>query len=422
MSYTLAQGVQLHVVETKKYKTVRFFVRFTNRLQKETTTKRALLASMMETDSLHYPDQTKISEELANLYGASFGMNVGRKGSLHWINLGLHLVNGKYVNDTELLGKAADFLKEILFYPNIEGNHWAQETFDIEKENLKSYMESLKEDKQAYASLALQSLYFSEDQDQRMPSIGTIGDLEALTSTDLCSYYQQMIQEDKIDIFVIGDVEEEAVAALFAEMPFMDREILHPNIFYHQLTSNIVKEQQAQEPVVQAKLNLAYGTEVYYGTRERFAMMVFNGLFGGFPHSKLFMNVREKESLAYYASSSVDTFRGYLSVQTGIEGKNRDRVLHLIAEQLESLKNGEITDLELEQTKAMLENQYRLSLDSSQSVIETTYLDNWLPETKLSADQWLKKLQEVTVADVQAIAQQLKLQAIFFLDGVDADE
>ena len=86
---------------------------------------------------------------------------------------------------------------------------------------------------------------------------------------------------------------------------------------------------------------------MYYDEPERFALMVFNGLFGGFPHSKLFMNVREKESLAYYASSSVDTFRGFMSVQTGIDEKNRNQVLRLIHEQLESLRNGEITDLEL---------------------------------------------------------------------------
>lgn len=80
-----------------------------------------------------------------------------------------------------------------------------------------------------------------------------------------------------------------------------------------------MKERQVREPIVQAKLNLAYQTNVYYDEPERFALMVFNGLFGGFPHSKLFMNVREKESLAYYASSSVDTFRGFMSVQTGID-------------------------------------------------------------------------------------------------------
>ncbi len=129
------------------------------------------------------------------------------------------------------------------------------------------------------------------------------------------------------------------------------------------------------------------------------------------------MNVREKESLAYYASSSVDTFRGFMSVQTGIDGKNRNQVLRLIHEQLESLRNGEVTELELAQTKAMLRNQYLLSLDAPQATIETAYLDNWLPETQLTDDEWLSRMENVTIHDIQNVAQKIELQAIFFLDG-----
>lgn len=150
--------------------------------------------------------------------------------------------------------------------------------------------------------------------------------------------------------------------------------------------------------------------------------MVFNGLFGGFPHSKLFMNVREKESLAYYASSSIDTFRGFLSVKTGIDGSKRNQVLHLIHEQLESLRNGEVTELELTQTKAMLRNQYLLSLDAPQVAIETAYLDNWMPETKLTDEEWLDRMEKVTIKDIQKVARQIELQAIFFLDGGTANE
>ena len=129
------------------------------------------------------------------------------------------------------------------------------------------------------------------------------------------------------------------------------------------------------------------------------------------------MNVREKESLAYYASSSVDTFRGFMSVQTGIDGKNRNQVLRLIHEQRESLRNGEVTELELAQTKAMLRNQYLLSLDAPQATIETAYLDNWLPETQLTDDEWLSRMENVTIHDIQNVAQKIELQAIFFLDG-----
>ncbi len=422
MVYQLAEGVNLHVLPTKQYKTIRIFIRFTARLQQEVITKRSLLSSMLETNSLNYPDQTKLSAKLAELYGASFGLSVRKKGNLHWLNAGISFVNGEYVNDPNLFSQAVDFLKEVLFYPNIKNQQFDQLTFDLEKNNLRLYLESLKEDKQTFASYALQELYFENSPEQKIPSLGVVEELDKITARSLAAYYQEMMANDQIDIFVVGDVDPDKAAEAVGQLPFEPRETAHPELFYTQPQVNIVKERQVREPIIQAKLNLAYQTNVYYDEPERFALMVFNGLFGGFPHSKLFMNVREKESLAYYASSSVDTFRGFMSVQTGIDEKNRNQVLRLIHEQLESLRNGEITDLELAQTKAMLRNQYLLSLDSPQAAIEASFLDSWLPETKLSDEEWLKRMESVTIKEIQQVAEQIELQAIFFLAGGNANE
>ena len=422
MVYQLAEGVNLHVLPTKQYKTIRIFIRFTARLQQEVITKRSLLSSMLETNSLNYPDQTKLSAKLAELYGASFGLSVRKKGNLHWLNAGISFVNGEYVNDPNLFSQAVDFLKEVLFYPNIKNQQFDQLTFDLEKNNLRLYLESLKEDKQTFASYALQELYFENSPEQKIPSLGVVEEIDKITARSLAAYYQEMMANDQIDIFVVGDVDPDKAAEAVGQLPFEPRETAHPELFYTQPQVNIVKERQVREPIVQAKLNLAYQTNVYYDEPERFALMVFNGLFGGFPHSKLFMNVREKESLAYYASSSVDTFRGFMSVQTGIDEKNRNQVLRLIYEQLESLRNGEITDLELAQTKAMLRNQYLLSLDSPQAAIEASFLDSWLPETKLSDEEWLKRMESVTIKEIQQVAEQIELQAIFFLAGGNANE
>ncbi|MDT2612860.1 EF-P 5-aminopentanol modification-associated protein YfmF [Enterococcus dongliensis] len=412
----LKKGVRLHVITTKKYKTIQVYGRFTTRLTKEIMTKRALLANLLETNSLHYPDQTKLSGRLAELYGASFGLNVGRKGNLHWLDVGLGVVNGKYVDDPKLLSEAVDFLQEVLFYPNIHNGKFDEQTFQLEKENLQSYIETLQEDKQTLASLKIKETYFT-DEAQKLPSFGTVADLANETSESLAAYYHTMITQDQVDLFVIGDVEEKEVAELFQQLPFAEREEDFPAIYYYQTKDNVIREQQVQEAVVQGKLNLAYATDVYYEDSDRFALLVFNGLFGGFPHSKLFMNVREKASLAYYASSSFDTFRGYLQVQTGINSANREKVLHLINEQLIELQAGDFTELAFQQTKAMLKNHYLLGLDSMQNTIETTYLAQWLPKSKLTDEEWLRRLAAVTPEDVQHVAKKIRLQAIFFLDG-----
>jgi predicted Zn-dependent peptidase len=108
-----------------------------------------------------------------------------------------------------------------------------------------------------------------------------------------------------------------------------------------------------------------------------------------------------------------------LTVQSGIEGKNRNKVLRLISEQLEALRKGEIEDLAFEQTKAMLKNQYALGLDSPQAAIETMYLDQLLPETVKTDEEWLAAIENVTKEDVVAVAKAVELQAMFYLEGVE---
>lgn len=57
------------------------------------------------------------------------------------------------------------------------------------------------------------------------------------------------------------------------------------------------KEVIDEEDVKQGKLNIGYRTSITYTDQDYPALQVFNGLFGGFSHSKLFINVREKPVL-----------------------------------------------------------------------------------------------------------------------------
>ena len=166
MTQEIQPGVFLHVLPTEKFKTVRFMIRFSARHTKDNAGARTLLTSLLETNSQNYPTQTALSSRLAELYGASFGVGMAKKGNLHQVNATLTLVNGKYVGDDALLAQGVAFLREVLFAPNISNGQFDEATFQVEKENMLSYIKSFAEDKQAYASLQLQQLFFKEDADQ----------------------------------------------------------------------------------------------------------------------------------------------------------------------------------------------------------------------------------------------------------------
>ncbi len=418
MTFELNTNVNLHVIPTKKYKTVRILVRFATPLTKETSSKRSLLASLMETNSLNFPDQIALSKKLSELYGAGFGIGVSRSGNEHYFTIALNIINDDLVpNGTSVLESAVTFLKEIIFSPNITEGSFDQETFTREQANLIEYIESIFDDKQTYAALSLQNLFFSHSSSQRTPSFGDVDTIEKETAASLASYYKDMIEQDRVDILVIGNVAEGYVKRCFKDFGFSNRENFSVPLFYQQPFQNIIQQKTETLPVVQSKLNLAYHCDIFYYDDLYFALMVFNGLFGGFPHSKLFLNVREKHSLAYYASSSIEPFRGLITVQTGIDGNNRDKVLRLINEQLKDMVAGNISDEDLDQTKMMLKNQYLLGLDNQRALIEQAYLKVKVPVADISQEEWLSRIDEVTVQTIQEVARRIRLQAVYFMEG-----
>lgn len=418
MSEILAEKVQLHVIPTEKYKTIQVVIRFATNMNKRKSSLRTLLSSLLETNSLNYPKRTDISKKLSELYGASFGVGTMRKGNLHCFDVSLTIVNPKFLpNKTELLELAFDFLNEVIYFPNVQNNQFDEATFSREKENLQSYIESVYDDKQSMAALELQELYFLDSDDQKAPSFGTVADVETITNEELLNYYNEMIQEDEIDIIVLGDVNPAEITKQMAVFDWGKRKPQAIETMYHQTALPEVRTKEDQLPVQQAKLNLAYQTNYYFHDKDYFPLQIFNGLFGGFPHSKLFANVREKESLAYYASSSLDTFRGLMTVQTGIEGKEKERVLKLISEQLSAIIQGDVSDEAILQTKAMIRNQYLLSQDNPNAVVESYYLKKKVPQSDLSSEEWLGKLDTVTVEDIQSVAKNIQLQAIYFMEG-----
>src|SRR5699024_8359288 len=114
--------------------------------------------------------------------------------------------------------------------------------------------------------------------------------LEQITPRSLYEEYLRMIKKDRIDIFVLGDISKERVESAFSKFGFEDRELIRLNPFYRQNKEKALRLKEEAQPVQQAKLNLAYQTGIYYLQDDYYAGQVFNGLFGGFPHSKLFLN------------------------------------------------------------------------------------------------------------------------------------
>lgn len=412
----LANGVELNVLPSHQFKTTRVVINFIAPLAAETITQRSLLANLLETNSQDYPTQADLAAKLSAMYGADFGVTVGKQGNAHIFSMVLTVVNDRFLpGETHVLKDGLAFLKQILWRPNAAAGAFDAATFKREKANLAAYLQSVYDSKQAYASLQLQALYFQSSSAQRVPSFGNVKDLADITAVSLFNYYQQLLAHDQVMITVLGDVVPEQVVQEISQFPFAARQSAAYPIFYQQPKLTSVLEKNDYQVTNQAKLNLAYHAPVYFYQTDYYAMLLANAIFGASPLSLLFTNVRERASLAYYANSIYDGFRGLITVQTGIDASNYQRVKQIIAAQLAALKKGEFSTDLLTQTKAMLRNQYVSRLDSAGYLTHRALIEKLVPAAAVTNSAFATALEAVTKAEVVAAAQKINLQAVYFL-------
>ncbi|WP_345757679.1 EF-P 5-aminopentanol modification-associated protein YfmF [Ligilactobacillus salivarius] len=417
MRIELVKGVNLNIIPSKQFKTTRIFISFIKNIEsKKELAERALLANYLEMCSQNYPTQIDIARKLSQMYSASFGSSVDRRGNYQLINFSIDYIEGKYlVGNEDLFSEVIEFLKEIIFNPLKvgENKNFDEETFTRQKNNTITYLKSIKEDKQAYATAKLRKLYF-DNEIQQVPSFGESEDVEKLTISDLMDAYQKMLNTDRVEIMISGDVNTDEVVNKFSVLPFKARNISRVSMSYTQEIKQEIVTQIDEEPLSQSKFDMAFRLPVVYRGDLHYAALVFNSLFGGSALSLLFTVVREKMSMAYYANSNFDPFRQLLVVQTGISYANKDKVQELILEQLERLKKGDFEDELLEQNKNNLISSYISRLDSQTSALLRAQ-SAALTGINVTIEEWLDNLQSVTKDDVMKVAKMVELQATYML-------
>lgn len=412
----IIKGVHLHFIQSEKFKTNKIKVRFSAPMSEKTIAGRVLTASMLETSNALYPTSQAFREKLANLYGANYSTSLSRRGLVHYLDINLSFVRDQFLSRKNMLAdEILDFLKASLFFPLSNGQAFDTKTFEIEKRNVLTDLEAEIENHFYHAHRELNNLFYDLPE-MRIPRVGTIELVEKETAETSFAAFQQMLNQDQIDFFFIGDFNEIAVREKIQEFQFSERE-QSLQLSYQQNYSNITREKLEQRDVHQSIVELAYHFSSQYGDHSHLPLIVLNGLLGGFAHSKLFVNVREKESLAYTISSSFDIFSGLMRIYAGIDRANRTKTIALINRQILDLKRGHFTDEELEQTKNMMKNSILLAQDRQNTLIERAYMSSVLGKKFLSLEAWLKALENVSKADLIEAAQQLKLQAIYFMEG-----
>lgn len=412
----LANGVNLHIRQTTQFKTISFSIKFRRPLTEQGASERSVLSNVLHHSNEKFKTTAAFRNYLDDLFGTVLYFDTSKRGYEHTLFLNVETVNDQYLKDSNVLNDVLETLYYAIFKPNFENGQFVPSIVEREKEMVLERINSIFDDKTRYAQTRLTQI-LRPNHAASISANGTEQEVKNITTASLTAAYEEMLAQDEIDIYVVGDVNtEEMINKLREYLPFADRQQLEDTSVRNATPTIVEPYTKEQHDMKQGKLHIGFNASVLFGDDDFPKMQVFNGIFGGYAHSKLFLNVRERESLAYYASSSYASHYGLLYVVSGIEPANEKKAIEVIEEQLQSMKQGEISDLELAQTKAMLTNQLKEALDSARGQIEIYDQYKGLNEP-FTFDTWATRWAEVTKEDVQRMAILIEKEAVYFLCG-----
>ncbi len=415
-TFEIYEGINLHIINTDRFKSdfIAAFV-FTD-LSKENVTKNALIPAVLRRGCEGYPTMKDISIFLEENYGSVFDASSDKIGDKQVLQFYITSLNNNYTFDGEdLLSKNTEMLCNIMLKPKLNNDSFDELYVKQEKETLRELIRSKINNKGSYANIrCIEEMCKNEP--YGLYKFGYEEDLENITATELYKQYKKILSTSEIHFYISGNVDSERIENILkAHFKNLDRKFdaskVYDNFEIKECEEKIVKEHQE---VTQGKLVLGFRIKDHNVLENMYKFMLYSAILGGTPSSKLFQNVREKESLAYTIRSIYMKHKGIVLVSAGIEISNYEKALRLIKKEIEDIRVGNFTEEDIANAKSTLENAYLSYLDDQVAVINI-YMGQRLLGNTQSIDEMINNMKSVTKADIMEMANKLELKMTYFL-------
>jgi len=416
----LFPGVWLRSIHTDKFKSSYLSVTLLAPLDRQTAAENALLPYVLRRGTRRHGDMQQITAALDELYGGGIEPILRKKGETQCVGFLASFLDDAYtLSGEKILEPAARLLGELLLQPKTEQGVFCAEYVTGERDNLIDRIRAAKNDKRQYAVSRLVKTMCGEER-YGVSKLGSVERAQAITPASLWQRYQQLLSTAAVEVYYCGSAEpervEQALREALADLP-RNEERLVPECeirLHAPQKPNCVEEPM---DVTQGKLAMGFRTGGVTCWEEEYpALVMCNALFGGTAMSKLFMNVREKLSLCYYASSSLDVAKGIMMVSSGIEFDKYEQARKEILFQLDEIRQGHVDDWELEGARRILMGA-RLSIPDEQGSQEQFWLGQAVTGLEETPEQFAGRLEQVTLEQIVAVAQKIELDTIYFLKG-----
>lgn len=417
---TLSEGVALTCVTTPRFKRSVLRAVLLLPLGGENAALRACLPQVLRRGTAEYTNLNALGAALDELYGARIESAVRKEGENLCIGFLADCIDEACVPDADgLTAQLVRLLASLLTEPYLPGGGFSADYVEGEKNALCDRIAALRNDPRSWAVRRLTALMCDSER-YGASAFGTVENAREITAEKLFAAWREALSTAKIELFYCGTHTPDEIEAMWRETPLAAP---RPGAIYQPHTEVLASPASApreiieEEQVTQGKLSLGFrtgGASLTGG--EPAAYWMFQTIYGGSTSAKLFLNVREKKSLCYYASAQFVASKGLMIVGSGIENRNfevaRDEILH----QLDLCRKGEITDAELESARKTLVNGWRTMLDDPLT-LERYWMGQAAAGTLVSPEERIEQVADITREQVIAAAQSTALDTVFFMKG-----
>lgn len=409
----------LHFIKTKKFKTIKIKINFKELISKEKIVYRNMLSLILLEATKTYNTRRLIDIECENLYNIGVGAGSSISGNYQILSFNTTFLNEKYT-EVGMNEKSLQFFLDFIFNPNVTDNKFLNQAFLNAKNILKEDIESFNDIPSRYA---FSKLYESMCPNTSIAyrNTGYMEDLESITVENLYEYYQELLKKDIVDIFVIGDIDinqfEELIKHNFKVNTLKRNNVSH---FIEQTNfKRIPKVVKEAKNVNQSILIVASKLKDITPFERLYVLSVYNHILGGGPDSKLFQEVREKNSLCYYITSTHTGVYNLELISAGIDLKNYEKALKLIKHEIKEMAKGNFTDEDIEKAKINAKAALKEIEDAPGGMVSIYEAHEYLGYDLLEERE--KNIDKVTKEDIMKVIKKIKMDTIFLLEGSKRD-
>lgn len=409
----IADRVRLVSEQTDRFKTGRISVSMAMPMD-EKMAANSLLIFLLKRSCKEYPDFSLLNGKLDELYGASLSASVMKSGEAQVLSLSLTFLDDRFaLTDESIAEQCAQLLASMIFSPNCKNKSFGAENLAAEKRLLIQRIEEELNDKRTYAFNRCIS-YMCSNEAYGKDKYGTVEEIEKVKMTDVYSAWENLLSTAIFQITVVGSSNADDVAEIFAKkFEKIERTPIKPEtVFYRRCTH--FNRYEEKFPVNQGKLVIGFRAGMSSSRDNLAAITVMNDIFGMGTYSKLFMNVREKLSLAYYCWSRLVASKGLVLVEGGIDTDKEKKVSAEILAQLSDLRNGKTDPEVLESSKRSLRERHTFTTPEG---ICAWYASQVLEDELLTTESINEEIEKVTMEQVCEAAKKLSIDTIFMLSA-----